>query len=73
MTTFTLHLVGDDSGMWQYDLVDRTNGCVVRTWSGPGQQTPPDGSTAGVRSVHWDGEVLVVINVDGTEARVPPA
>jgi hypothetical protein len=72
LTTFTLHVAGDDRGMWQYDLVDRTNGCVVRTWSGPGQQPPPDESTAGVRTVRFDGDVLVVITVDGTEARVPP-
>jgi hypothetical protein len=54
-----------------HDLVDRTNGCVVRTGAARSEDTAGRITTSGVRSVHWDGDVLVVINVGTKRARNP--
>lgn len=70
--TFEVNDAGHGNGSWRYDLIDRAIGTVVRSWHGHATRSPWDESSRGTRSVAWDGDLLIVVDEDGTEQRVAP-
>jgi hypothetical protein len=71
-TRFVMNEAGYGNGSWDYQLVDRATGRVVRTWSGSATVSPWSEASLGTRSVTWDGDVLVVVEEGGTEERIAP-
>ena len=51
---------GYGNGGWRYELVERSSGMIVHTWSGHATSSPWSSDSSGVESVSWDGELLVV-------------
>lgn len=69
---YSVNEAGYRTGSWHYELVERASGHVVRSWSGSSSQSPWNESRYGTSSVRWEGDVLVVVDEDGTEQRVAP-